>query len=381
MKSPCEWASKLARQWQQPSMREARLLSAKEWPLKLKIGTPSAAIFSLEPERVREHVQSWRRVQIGEVLFEAVSYRASSEPIKMPSFWQLNSPSDWIAAIGDETIQAEFEIFGRLVRAIAEPVFHPLIVRQRRLVLDRPEAEVIKAAQVAMALEPDCAAGRPLRALTACNIDSKFLERNRTLLIQMLDLRFDGMVSELGLEQFLDALDEREHWVLIAPLSPGLLPFRQQRVRISELALLPASISHLLVVENERCLHQLPQLANTVAVLGAGLNLSWMQDDWLSAKRLAYWGDLDTWGLLMLARARLCQPAVSALLMTRECFDRYEGELAVNEPTHAGETAPDGLTPPEKELYSYLRSRERGRLEQEFLPATLVADELVVWRS
>jgi hypothetical protein len=244
---------------------------------------------------------------------------------------------------------------------------------------DKPEAQIIKAAEVALALTPGCATGRPLRALSVCGIDSKFFERHRGLLIDLLDERFDGQVSELGLEAFLDAPDEGEHWLLVAPLSPELLPFAQQRVRARELAATPLSASHILIVENERCLHQLPKLPNTIAVLGSGLNLEWMNATWLKDKRIAYWGDIDTWGLVMLSAARTRQPHLEPVLMDRELFDAMCSALSVNESRPADERPPEGLTASERDLYQHLRGLEKGRIEQEFLPREKVVAALEGW--
>lgn len=121
-------------------------------------------------------------------------------------------------------------------------------------------------------------------------------------------MRFDSAASTQGLVAFLNASPEDDHWLLVAPLAPGLLPFARQRVPTTELhatALTAMAITHVLLVENERCLHQLPQpLAGTVAILGAGLNLNWLNTPWLQHRRVAYWGDLDTWGLHMLTTNR-----------------------------------------------------------------------------
>jgi hypothetical protein len=60
----------------------------------------------------------------------------------------------------------------------------------------------------------------------------------------------------------------------------------------------------VLIVENERCRHQLPLLPDTVASWELALILSGCFAAWPQDRRIAYWGDLDTWGLLMLSRAR-----------------------------------------------------------------------------
>jgi hypothetical protein len=380
MKSPAELAAKLARQWQSADNREQRLLSGEAWPLSVPIGKPDAATFMEHSSRVRQHLDLWRGVTVGKVGWEAIRFRSASEAVQMPVRWILHNPSEWIAAVGDQAIQHEYRRLDRLASKI-DPQFHRLLIRQRHLWLDKADAEVIRAAEVALALSPRCAKGKPLRALPVAGADSKFLERHRGLMIQLLDVRFEGQVSDLGLEAFLDALDENDHWLLLAPLGPNLLPFSQQRVRASELMSTPLAASNVLVVENERCLHQLPILPDTISILGAGLNLGWMQADWLRDKRLGYWGDMDTWGLRMLAMARRHQPHLLPLLMTREVFDAYAAALAVAEPSPSDEQSPEGLSRQEKEFYLYLRSLDRGRLEQEFLPEHLVVSALSCWRQ
>ncbi|MBM0105832.1 hypothetical protein JM946_13915 [Steroidobacter sp. S1-65] len=380
MKSPADLARRWAKQWGVADTREERLLAPDAWPVALSIGKPTPTQFTHHTQEVRNHLQRWRAVSIGHVRWEPVSFRSGSDPVEVPVTWELRMPSEWIAACADSGIQQEYERLGRLVSA-SDSAFHRLLVRRRHLLLDTPEAEIIKAMQVAMHLFPSCAEGRPLRALSICGSDSKFFERNRSLLIHLLDVRFEGQVSDLGLEVFLDALDEGEHWVLVAPLEPDLLPFAQQRVRARELTARALPGTHVLLVENDRCLHQLPALSGTVAVLGAGLNLNWLGAPWLTNKRIGYWGDIDTWGLVMLAKAREQQSHLEALLMDRKLFDALEVTLAVVERRPAGAQPSQGLTDAEIELYRYLQGRERGRLEQEFVPRERVIAAIEQWRA
>jgi hypothetical protein len=101
-----------------------------------------------------------------------------------------------------------------------------------------------------------------------------------------------------------------------------------------------------------------------------------MEADWLSKKQISYWGDIDTWGLTMLARARLLQPSLKALLMTEAIYEQYGPKHAVQEPKTAGDSPPFGLTDQESKLYLRLLKAEKGRLEQEFLPKKLVENAL-----
>jgi hypothetical protein len=67
--------------------------------------------------------------------------------------------------------------------------------------------------------------------------------------------------------------------------------------------------------------------------------------------------------------------------MTRDTFDAHAALSAVAEPDPAAESPPIALTEPESMLYRHLRTLERGRLEQEFLPTQLVGDAVATWAS
>lgn len=378
MKSPDELARRLARQWNNADLREPRLLRADAWPVRLSIGKPAASEVANRPGEIRSRIQAWQGVCTGRVIWQSVRYRSLAEELSVPVVWELYKPSEWIDATGERGVRNEFERLSRITAEI-DSSFHSFVIRQRHLVARTPPDEIIAAARVAMAIEPGMARGAPLRSLPFAGIDSKFFERNRSLVTRLLDIRFHGAASEMGLETFLDAAPQSEQWLLIADLDGDLLPFRQIRLRDSELEDSPLPGKRLLIVENEQCRHILPQVNDTVALLGAGLNLSWMTAKWLDSTEIGYWGDIDTWGLTMLARARERQPGLTPLLMTRAVFDRFRTDHAVPEPVPASQDAPAQLSAAETELYELLLTAEFGRLEQEFLPASLVQGAILGW--
>lgn len=378
MKSPTKIASNLARQWQQSSIRVERLLDPDCWPLNLSIGKPSARVFTESIQSVQCHVEAWRKVRVGEVQWEDATYRTGLAPIALPMKWCLRSPTEWISAANDTEVSREYAKLEHLVEQ-TDPIFHSLLVAQRSLWLTKSSDEVIAIAKLATRLSAGCAQGRPLRLLAEYGVDTKFFERNSSLLTKLLDERFEGAASEQGLTIFLDAFEESSHWVLVVPLAPGILPFKQLRLTTAELAETFMPGARLLVVENEQCIHLLPRVPDTVAVLGAGLDLHWLSSPVLADKQLAYWGDMDTWGLLMLARARQHQPAIKALLMDQAMFERYAPISAVSEPVKVPGLTPAGLLNEEADLYRYLLSQERGRLEQEYLPRSEVSKGIADW--
>ena len=389
MKSPQALAAKLAQQWNSADWRERQLLgTTAAWPLTLSIGQPDPAVFLNDATALRSHLQQWRAVEdlgLGNVQWQERRYRGSSDAIAVPTHWQLAKPSQCIAAIrhfkvpGHAQVHSDYARLSTLIAGVERPGFQRLLLRRLVQWRDTPTDAVIAAARMALQLEPGCAQGKPLRALAVQGNDTKFFERHASLLTALLDERFDGEASRQGLVGFLGAQPEDDHWLLIAPLAPGLLPFAQMRVRASELLTTPLPGSRILLVENERCLHQLPApVQDTIAVLGAGLNLGWLAAPWLQERSVAYWGDLDTWGLRMLATARHHLPHLHALLMDRATFSAHQ-HLAVAEPVHAPEPISGAQTPEEAALQAHLRAQARGRLEQEFLPTDTVHRAVRTW--
>ncbi|MGP1684812.1 MAG: Wadjet anti-phage system protein JetD domain-containing protein, partial [Giesbergeria sp.] len=388
MKSPQQLAEQLARQWQRSDWREAQLLpNPTAWPLQLAIGAPSAQSFQGAGPALRQHLQAWRATAEGgpgSVQWAPRSYQGGAAPLDVPLHWTLARPSDAIAAIArfagpsHAGIAADYQALATVLAQV-DACFHRLLLRRLALWRHLPTSQVVTATRMALQLAPGCAAGKPLRALAVAGNDSKFFERHDSLLKALLDERFGGEASRQGLTSFLGASPEGEHWVLVAPLADGLLPFRRQRVTTTELHATALPASRILLVENERSLHQLPlPLPGTIAILGSGLNLAWLAAPWLQASHVAYWGDLDTWGLAMLATARRHLPHLHTLLMDRDTFDAY-AHLAVNEAVACDALPFDALHPHEAALAQHLRSLERGRLEQEFLPAHAVAAALRGW--
>ena len=377
MKSPRELAQKLARQWNYADTREKRLLNLESWPLELSIGKPAASLIKQDIGAIRQHRKEWQNQKIGNVIWEKIKFRDAQDAIELPILWQLSKPSEWADATGVVSIKQEFQKLSNIVAHVSTQ-FYSLLIRQRHLYADKSEKEVIQACHLAVELEQNCANGLPLRLLSLVGIDSKFFERHRSLIIKLLDVRFDGLISEIGLEEFLGSLKENDHWLLVADLDGGLIPFKQIRIRSCELCSTALSADNILIVENEQCLHLLPHSRSTIAILGAGLDLIWMDADWLREKKIGYWGDIDTWGLTMLGMARQYQPGLSPLMMNDRVFQKYSFKT-VSEPQTAGDKVPDGLNGEEAQLYKKLIKEKCGRLEQEFIESCLVGKEVSDW--
>lgn len=378
MKSPETLSRQFARQWEYADIRESRLLGDEgAWPISLPVGKPAPRVIASDLDAVKQHIERWRKVRFGKVIWESIAYRATAEPVAIPVRWECHTPSDWIQACSDPVVRREFEVLSTILEETSS-CFHSLLICHRSLTRGMDISEVIQATQLAMVLQPECAEGRPLRALSLAGIDTKFFERNERLIKALLDVRFDGEAGKTGLETFLGAANEKTHWLLVVDLDGELLPFRRQRVASDELKAANFKAKHILIVENESSLHQLPPIKDTIAILGAGFDLTWTDADWLRQCQVAYWGDIDTWGLQCLAKARSHLPHLTSLMMNEKVFEANITK-AVPEVVKAAAEPPHNLTPAEQTLYSRLLHDPKGRLEQEFLQISLVHEAIANW--
>jgi hypothetical protein len=403
MNSPQQLKNKLKKQWQSADHREKRLLGDSQWPLTLNIGLPKAPDVNQNTTSILNNIKSWRVECIGQVEWKTVNYQGISEAVELPIKWHLKNPSEWVQATTHPLTVNEFEQLSQLVSQIDER-FHRLFIRQKSLWCNDTKT-MIQCCHLAMQLSPGMAQGKPLRALTfsecfieseeveqaknkEAHIDSKFIENNRLLLIKLLNIRFNDQLKTLSLEAFLNAAENKDHWLLVVALDETKLnknklninkfPFQQIRLRTSELAHINLPANRLIIVENEQCLHQLPDLEDCIAILGAGLNLSWLNNPHFNRKKIAYWGDIDSWGFKMLAIARKAQPNIQSLLMNHSIFKKYRN-MTVVEPKPTVIDEPEHLKQIELDCFNDLKNILKNRLEQEFINRYDVIKSITRW--
>ncbi len=225
--------------------------------------------------------------------------------------------------------------------------------------------------------------GRPgvyVREMDVPGVDTKFVERHRGVLAELLDRSLPESAvdrSKRGAAQFAARYGFRAKPVRvrarILDSRCALLPWADGEdgqditLRAETFARLECPAWRAIVVENEINFLSLPLLEGTVAIFGSGYGFDELgKIPWLKACRLHYWGDIDTHGLAILDALRGVFPHAESLLMDRETLLAFR-PLWVRErsQTMAELTR---LTPDEWQLYDDLRRDRLGlgvRLEQE----------------
>jgi hypothetical protein len=209
--------------------------------------------------------------------------------------------------------------------------------------------------------------GMYLRQVDVPGVDTKFLERHRGVLAELLDLQLpperidaagDGFEGRYGFRRKPGYVRFRRH------VSTG---FSELSVRADELTAPPPDTARVYIVENEVTYLAFPLEAGEIVIFGGGYAVGLLDSlTWLADLDIAYWGDIDTHGFAILDRLRRHFPRLRSVLMDRVTLLSHRSQWVTEAtPTSA---ALDHLTPPELELYRALVAGELGpavRLEQE----------------
>lgn len=213
-------------------------------------------------------------------------------------------------------------------------------------------------------LDSNRGSARYLREICAPGVDTKFTERHRGVLAELLGVGSSagGFVAGLG-------LSAKPEFVRVR-VAPGIglpKPLSELAVRADELAALPVRPGSALVVENEITYLSVPVPTDGLVVWGKGFDVDRVgRLPWLADVDVVYWGDLDTHGFAILDRLRAFLPHARSVLMDHATLLQHRDRWGV-EPSPARSQL-TRLTRAEADLYEDLVSDQYGdrvRLEQE----------------
>jgi hypothetical protein len=213
-----------------------------------------------------------------------------------------------------------------------------------------------------------------LRQVDLPGVDTKFIERHRGVLADLLDCQLDGgrIDSTRPRSEFVGRYRFRDkpQYIRLRALDPGVRPwgeFSELVVRADELGLTPPVASTVYIVENEITYLAFPPIEDAVVVFGGGYALARLASQtWLHGRAVVYWGDIDTHGFSILNQLRATFPNVRSMLMDRSTLVAHHTQW-VREASPVNAHL-DRLTEEERELYRDLVEDAFGpsvRLEQE----------------
>lgn len=378
----------LEKEWLNLIRLRTRLLDKRPFPIKINLKAPDGRMAIDDLQRFQRFIKSWKSYPNQNfVEWETKSYRSLGEQ-RIPRFFILHSIQDLILAIGKDA-EARSEVWRANMAPLLElpgDEIYPVLVEHLSTIEALPFKDCILLKNLTEQLSPNMGAGDYLRALPLIGVDTKFLENYQPLVSDLLDAIHGGEVSRKGgLLDWLGCLKNPKGWICVRPLcgdtenKMGGFPIMQLSIDVLSSYELPAT--NILIVENMQSGLGLPRLSDTIAVFGGGKNIAWMDADWLKSKQVAYWGDIDTWGLSILSDARAKLPTVTPLMMNLEVIKNFEERMVIElEPV---DSCPVDLNDSEREMFFGLKSGrfKSSRLEQERLSPDYILLKLHEWLS
>ncbi|MBS9434780.1 DUF3322 domain-containing protein [Photorhabdus hainanensis] len=375
------------REWDNRSSLKDRLLGNKAFPIRVGLKPPKGNSAILDIAHFQRFIDEWRSFPYQDVVeWSSKNFRELSEQ-RIPTFVVIESMRHLIQFLGNDALSRS-KVWERNMKPFLriDKDLYPALVKCIDIVekLSLRDAELL--AKLLPQLKQGLGEGQYLRALPLIGIDTKFLENHQILIEELADIIHKGAVSASGgLIAWLGCAINPKGWLTIRPLchaataALGGMPILQIPGELLRKHELPAS--NILVVENLQSGLSLPEMPDTIAVIGGGKNIAWMDAAWLRSKRVGYWGDIDTWGLFILSDARNKFVDIEPLMMDVETVKAHEDRM-VPEPNPV-ESNPSSLNEDETNLFNNLISGrfQSSRLEQERLSSDYIRNKLMNWLS
>lgn len=375
--TPRDLQAQVERHWNQGRLLAATLLTEEPYPLQLSLKRPTTRELGSRFAEVRQWI---RNLEHGSREVRGYGYDIGWTEInhrelgrnRVPRSAFVPTEEDALRLIGKTRDAQRFRVLCE--QTLQEfPTLNDWLVRKPLILLTHAD----EWSRILSVLRWFRAHPRPrlyLRQVEIADVDTKFIERHRGLLSQLLDLVLPE--SELDVESTGTRGFERRYGLRS---KPGTVRFRALDRRLyvrgftdltvpaREFATLQLPVKRVFVTENEINGLAFPDLPQSLVVFGLGYGLDVLFEvSWLKGAPLHYWGDIDTHGFAMLNRLRTVFPQTRSLLMDRETLLSHQWLWVREHTPHRG--ALPHLTEDEQALYQDLQDDRLGtqvRLEQE----------------
>ena len=194
-----------------------------------------------------------------------------------------------------------------------------------------------------------------VRHLEVPGVDTKFVERHRKVLRQLLDQLLPAELIDPASRTFAGRYGFRPRptyvrFRLLAPVPQFPAVITEVEARVDEMARLALPVTTVFIVENLATYLAFPEVPRSIVVWGGGYAVTVLEGlPWLAQCDVVYWGDLDTHGFAILSRLRERVPTVRSILMDRATLLAHREQLVV-EP-NPNKVALGSLAPEEGALY------------------------------
>lgn len=378
--------TQVERLWERGELLRDALTARERFPLRLRLKGPGSNDITERFDEVRAWSArladiSWVRLE-----WKSLRHRVQGEQ-HLPSEVWVESRDQALAWLGR---QADWQRFQELVAITQEQQANLLPwLEKRPLQALELSQDWPRLLAVVSWLQAHPRPGIYLRQVDLPGVHSKFIEGQRAVLAELLDLALpaEAIAQDMtGLGRFAARYGFLDKPLLIRfralDEALGLLP----EAPLADMTLDAGSFSRLrtlagrvFITENEINYLAFPRVTNALVIFGAGYGWEALaQCRWLRECEIHYWGDIDTHGFGILDQLRGQFPAARSLLMDTATLLAHRDFWGQEHKPLKAEL--HRLTPAEAALYQALRQDEYGqalRLEQEHIGYDWLARYLV----
>ena len=358
-------------------------------PIVVPLGAPSAIDLASDYAAVQNWATRWQRADRSlRVEVRRVGGRLIGVNEVPARVWVDTPEALWNLLGVRDDVRSYREILDRVARDLPGATRwvseHPL-----EALIDAPVWPLLIG--VVRWMRDDAPLGASVRQIDVPGVDTKFVERHRAVLTDLLDACLPPHRIDLGPPRHRFAprfrLAVKPSYLRVRRLDgEGLypaLPMGELGMRTDDLARHAVSCQRIFVVENETSYLAFPPVPDAVVAYGAGYAVSLLAPiAWLADRELIYWGDIDTHGFAILDQLRAHFGSARSILMDRDTLLAHEAHWSSEpEPNNA---ALDRLTVDKAALYADLVEGAFGarlRLEQERVRFGTVAAALAPWTT
>ena len=367
------------------------------WPWVVPLGRPTERDVLTDAQSVLAWRDAWVDAKVlgdFEVETDVIAWRAigtQTVPVRV-LFVNTNA----IAKVAD-LLPLWTQVVTRAKRFVALwPGIEEAMVREWAMLADWSDDAVLALERVLTWFVDHPKSGLYLRQLPIEGVDTKWFTEPRKKVVQRLlvaireakesvplmaessealdpDTTFETVCGLKSLPKLIRArlLDEVDQKVFYG-LSDLSLP-------LDEWAQLPLQPEIVFISENLQTGLAFEAHPKSVVFFGLGAGVTQLAAiPWVRTARIIYWGDIDTYGLEILAQLRSVLPQTESVMMNRQTLEAFRG-LAVAENRQASGAHVEHLRENEREVFDALKVGDlaRLRLEQERIPWSVARETLL----
>jgi len=369
--------AQVLRRWDKGELLAELAAPGDRFPLRLSLRGPTSSELSERFDEVRAWAAELQQRS-------GAGYRLMMRELRHRVIGQNSLPGEaWVDTLDDALRfigkTREARAFAVVLAATGQlqPSLLPWLQRQPLRALALAEAWP-RLLDVVAWLRVHPRPGIYLRQVDLPGIHSKFIEAQRGVLAELLDLALSPDAIDTtasGAAQFARRYGFRDKPLRVRlrfldPRHPAWVSGTDADYTVSQeaFARLAPAARRVFITENEINFLALPAAVGSLVVFGAGYGFDALaQAAWLQQCTVHYWGDIDTHGFAILDQLRAHVPHAQSFLMDRDTLLAHQAQWTL-EPQPVQRDLPR-LNEAERRLFDDLRWRrlrdEPLRLEQE----------------